>query len=417
MLKPIVGYVLFLIATLWLCEDKNIKLNRNWKPVIYGILFQILVIFAFMNLPACISVIEYVANGVMKLKDATIEGTKFVFGYVGGGDLPFELKENGSPFVFAFQVLPTVILVGTLSAILTYFKILPFLAKIIGFVFKFVFKIKSSIGMVAAAKIFVGQLEAPLLIKHKLQSLPKSDIFIILTLAFATTSAAVMPIYASALEGVCPNAMKHIIISTVLSVISVLIVSAIVMPSDKSEIEVSNLDGIKEKSQYGSFMGAMSKGLSDGLFVWWCIVGSLIGMIALITFSNYIFALLPDYAGAPITLQRIFGLFMYPFAWLMGIQSQDLTAVAQILGTKIALNETIAFFDLAKANISTESVMKTIYAINNFGNFACIGITVGGLSALAPGQKSITELAGKAFVAGFLATGLTATLMSVFFSI
>lgn len=370
-----------------------------------------------MNLPACISVIEYVANGVMKLKDATIEGTKFVFGYVGGGDLPFELKENGSPFVFAFQVLPTVILVGTLSAILTYFKILPFLAKIIGFVFKFVFKIKSSIGMVAAAKIFVGQLEAPLLIKHKLQSLPKSDIFIILTLAFATTSAAVMPIYASALEGVCPNAMKHIIISTVLSVISVLIVSAIVMPSDKSEIEVSNLDGIKEKSQYGSFMGAMSKGLSDGLFVWWCIVGSLIGMIALITFSNYIFALLPDYAGAPITLQRIFGLFMYPFAWLMGIQSQDLTAVAQILGTKIALNETIAFFDLAKANISTESVMKTIYAINNFGNFACIGITVGGLSALAPGQKSITELAGKAFVAGFLATGLTATLMSVFFSI
>ncbi len=417
MLKPIIGYILFLIATIWLCEDKNIKLNRNWKPVVYGILFQVVVIFAFTNLPICISAIEYVAKGVMKLKDATIEGTKFVFGYIGGGDLPFELKENGSPFVFAFQVLPTVILVGTLSAILTYFKILPFLAKIVGSVFKLVFKVKSSIGMVAAAKIFVGQLEAPLLIKHKLQALPKSDIFIVLTVAFATTSAAVMPIYASVLDGVCPNAMKHIIISTVLSIISVLIVSSIVMPSDINEIDGSNVDEIKEGSQYGSFMGAMSKGLSDGLFIWWCIVGSLIGMIALITFSNYLFALLPDYAGAPITLQRIFGLFMYPFAWLMGIQSQDLTAVAQILGTKMALNETIAFFDLAKANISPDSAMKTIYAITNFGNFACIGITVGGLSALAPGQKSITELAGKAFIAGFLATGLTATIMSVFFSI
>ena len=208
--------------------------------------------------------------------------------------------------------------------------------------------------------------------------------------------------------------MKHIILSTVLSVISVLIVCAIAMPKEEEEIQIGEP---QEQVQYTSFMGAMSKGISDGLFVWWCIIGSLSGMIALIALANYILALLPDYGGLPITLQRLFGLFMYPFAWLMGIESNDLTAVAQILGTKMALNETIAFFDLAKANISQISVIKTIYAINNFGNFACIGITVGGLAALAPNNRHVTALAGKAFIGGFLASGLTATLVSIFFGL
>jgi CNT family concentrative nucleoside transporter len=417
MWKSILGYFLFLLASLWLCDSKDIRLNRNWKPVIYGILFQVLVVFALTNLPIFMRGLESAANGVMKLKDATLEGTKFVFGYLGGADLPFAMKEGSSSFIFAFQALPTVIIVGTLSAILTYMKVLPFLAKVIGYVFKVVFKIKDSIGMVAAAKIFIGQLEAPLLIKHKLAFLPKSDIFIILALAFATSSAAVMPIYAGVIEHVCPNAMQHILMSSVVSVISVLIVCSICMPPEKKGIdliddEYNDLDSV----QYTSFTGAMSKGLSDGIFVWGCILGSLIGMIALITCGNYLLALLPDYGGSPVTLQRIFGIFMYPFAWLMGISSQDLTAVAQILGTKIALNEAIAFFDLAKANISPSSVIKTIYAINNFGNFACIGITVGGMIALAPNQKFITSIAGRAFTAGLLATGLTSTLMSVFFA-
>lgn len=416
MLRPIVGYFLFLIAALWLCEEKDIKLSRNWKPVLFGILFQVLVVFAFTNSPGCVSFIECAARGVMKLKDATVEGTKFCFGYIGGGDLPFDLKEGSTGFVFAFQVLPTVILVSALSAALTYLRIFPFLAKSVGYIFKLVFGVKPYIGMVAAAKIFVGQLEAPLLIKHKLPSLPKSEIFIILALAFATTSAAVMPIYASVLSPVCPDAMKHIIISSVLGVISVLIVAAIAMPPESDGIDGSNIECIADEPAHGSLMGAISKGLTDGLFVWWCIVGSLIGMIALIALANYILALLPDYAGSPITLQRIFGVFMYPFAWLMDIPDQDLTAVSQIIGTKMAVNETVAFFDLAKSAVSSESVVKTIYAINNFGNFSCIGITVGGLSAMAPGKRSITELVGKAFFGGFLATGLGATLMGIFFA-
>lgn len=412
MLNEIIGYITFLLAALFLCEAKGEKLKRNWKPIVFGIVFQIFVVFAMTHLPIVVSGLEKVAVGVMKLKDATIEGTKFVFGYLGGGEAPFEIKEGSSTFVFAFQALPTVIIVSALSAILTYLKILPYFAKVVGYIFKLIFKVRDSIGMVSAAKIFVGQLEAPLLIKNQLDDLPRFEIFTIMALAFATTSASVMPIYAGALEPICKGAMKHILISTVSGVISVLIIASIVIPGENRP----NMSFAESGNQapYSSFMGAMSKGLSDGVFVWWSIVGSLIGMVALITFVNYLFALFPDCAGAPITLQRIFGVAMYPVAWLIGIEPKDIAAVSQILGTKLVLNETIAFFDLAKASISSESVIKTIYAINNFGNFSCIGITVGGLTAIAPNQKHIVGLALKAFVAGFLATGLTAALIGLF---
>ncbi|MDR3224057.1 MAG: hypothetical protein LBT03_00495 [Holosporales bacterium] len=413
MVASIFGYVVFL-ALAFVLRDRKITV-RNWKPVGYGILFQLLIAFALTGLPFVVGGLEVVANGVMKLKDVTLEGTKFVFGYVGGGDLPFNLKEGSIPFVFAFQALPTVIVVSALAAILTHIRVLPVLAKYIGSVFKSVFNVNESVGIVSAAKIFLGQLEAPLLIRHKLESLPRADVLVILSLAYATISASLMPIYAGVLTDVCPDAMRHIITSSVISVISVLIVCQIMIPSDaKADLNVG--EDKSEQSPYPSFIGAMSKGLSDGAFVWWCIVGSLIGVVSLIAIANCILELLPSIGGTPITLQRIFGIFMYPFAWLMGIQSQDISAVSQILGSRIAINETIAFFDLAKTQISADSVVKTIYAINNFGNFACIGITVGGLSAIAPGQKHITELAWKSFWAGLLATGLTSTLMSVFLS-
>ena len=412
MVRSIAGYFVFLIASIFLIEKSNIKLNRNWKPVLFGILLQITVAFALTNIPACISAIEWVARGVMKLKDATIEGTKFCFGYIGGGDLPFDVKGNSNTFIFAFQVLPTIILVSTLATTLRYLRILPIISNIFGYVFRLVFKVKSYIGMVAVAKIFVGQLDAPLLIKNKLNTLPKSEMFVVLALSFATASAAVMPIYSSVIEPVCPDALKHIIISSVLGVISTLIVASIAMPSE--DADASNMS-IKEKSEHTGFMDAVTKGLTDGFTVWWCVVGSLIGTVALIALINYILDLLPNCAGEPITLQRIFGIFMYPYAWLMGIPSQDITAVSQIIGTRLAVNETIAFFDLAKATISSESVVKTIYAINNFGNFSAIGITVAGLAAMAPGHQHISSIIWKAFIAGFLATGLTATIAGMFF--
>jgi CNT family concentrative nucleoside transporter len=140
-------------------------------------------------------------------------------------------------------------------------------------------------------------------------------------------------------------------------------------------------------------------------------------MVSLISIVNYTLEALPDIGNAPITLQRIFGIIMYPFAWLLGIPEADIFKVSEIIGTKFVLNETIAYFDIVQAGISKESVLTTIYAITNFGNFACIGMTVGGLMAMCPTQKDIPSLGFRSFIAGTLATGLTATLMSVLCSV
>ena len=410
MLRPLIGYLVFLCVSLFLFGTQEIQLKKKWKIILFGILFQVATVFAFTNLSCCISAIEWVATGVMKLKDATIEGTKFCFGYIGGGELPFDLKEGGNAFVFAFQVLPTTILVSAVSAILTHFRILPILSNILGYIFKLIFNVKSYIGMVAIAKIFIGQLDTLLLIKEKLSSLKKSEMFIVLALAFATSSASVMPIYSSILEPVCPEAMKHMIISSVVCVISVLLVAVISLPLSKNE----NNDEFKTNTTDLSFMDAVSKGIFDGFNVWWCIVGSLIGTVALLALINYILDIFPNVCGEPITLQRIFGFITYPFVWLIGIQSSDLMEVSKIIGTRIAVNETVAFFDLAKATISSDSVIKTIYSINNFGNFSAIGITIAGYKAIAPENKILSQIIWKAFIGGLVATGLTSTLIGIF---
>jgi CNT family concentrative nucleoside transporter len=371
--------------------------------------------FAMINLPVIVSFFEYLAGGILKMGAATLEGTKFAFGYVGGGAAPFEPKDGGSAFVFAFQALPNVILSGALAAILTYLKVLPLVTKTVGYAFKAVFKVREPIGMVAAAKIFLGQCEAPLLIKRYIGSLDRSEIFIILSLAFSTAAASVMPIYAGCLSDICGDSMRHIVMSSVLGVISTMLVCSVMMPGD-SRTTAKEFGKRTGEEEYGSFMEAMSRGISDGAFVWWCIVGSLIGTIALLAMFNCILGTLPSIGEAPITLQRIFGAIMYPFAWLLGIRDQDMLAVSQVLGTKLAVNETVAFFDLAKAGVSQGSAMRAIYAIMNFGNFSAIGITVGAMAAIAPSQrKAVTDTIWRAFVAGFLATGLSSFAMSAFF--
>ena len=415
MIQTIIGYFSILLLAFSLSNRKKFLLLENPKPVLMGILTQIIIAFALTNIPAIVDFIEIISNGVMVLRDATLEGTKFVFGFIGGGNLPFEVKDENSLFVFAFQALPTIILVSILAATLTYLKILPFLSRIIGSFFRFIFGIKDSVGTISAAKIFVGQFEAPLLVKHRLSSMKDYEIFIIMSLAFSTTSAAVMPIYAGAISDVCPNAINHIIISSVVCVISTLVICSIMFPRDK-KTSLEQPENQLEKP-YNNIMDAIIKGTSDGANVWWCIVGSLIGMVALITLINYVLSSIPfiNTAESTITLQKIFGFIMYPFTWICGISSADAWKISELLGTKFVINEVVAFFDLAKLSISTHSATVAVYLLNNFGNFACLGITIGGLTAICPSQKeNIIKLGAKSFIAGSLATFLTACIMNVF---
>ena len=270
--------------------------------------------------------------------------------------------------------------------------------------------------MFAVTRIFIGPQENLFFIKNKLNSLTKTETFTILSLAFVTSSAGNMPVIANILSGVCPDALKHVITASISNIISVLILSRIAMPTEDSIVD-ERFD-ISEERKHTNLMSVISQGLSDGLNTWWRVVGSLIGVIALIYIINYTLALLPDYlSGGAITLQKLFGLVMYPFTWLMGIDAQNLYKVAQIIGTKIAVNETVAFSDLAKSSISQVDITKSIYAICNFGNFSTLGATISSMVALAPKNTWTSKVIGRAFICGFLATCLSTTLMSIVFDV
>ena len=394
-------------------------IKDNYKYIVFGILLQIIITILLFKSKTAIDIISSISNFIFKIKEATIEGTKFVFGYLGGGDLPFDIKKDGNAFIFAFQALPTIILVGAISAILTYCKVLQFISKIFGSVFKYLLNIKDSIGTVSIAKIFLGQIAAPLLIQEKLSSLNKFDTLILLSLAFSTSSASVMPIYADVLKNVCPNALNHLIISNVINVISTLLICRIIVPKQEDDINTNKLnDDIllvnNIKKPYNNLIDAISNGISSGANAWWSIVCSLIGMVALVYFVNYLLSLLPEVNDEPLSLQRIVSLIMYPIALLFDSTKEEVIKISQILGTKMVVNETVAFFDLAKSGLSSNSIVKVIYAINNFGNFACIGITANGILALAPQQIFITKTINTAFLCGFTATILTTILIGIF---
>ena len=426
MIKSLLGYILCISLVILLGIYKSNSKQQyfsdikcNYKYIIFGIILQIVITLLLLKSQTAIDVISSISNFIFKIKDATIEGTKFVFGYLGGGDLPFDLKPGSNAFIFAFQALPTIILVGAIAAVLTHLKVIQFIAKVLGSIFKYTFNIKESIGMVSVAKIFLGQIEAPLLIKDKLTSLKQFDTLIILSLAFSTSSASVMPIYADVLKSICPNALNHLIISNVINVISTILVCKILIPKQDDEVKETNLNEDillvnNTKKPYKNLIDAISSGISSGAGAWWGIVCALIGMVAVVYFINYLLSLLPDINGEPLSLQRIVALIMYPIALLFDIKGSEVMQISQILGTKMVVNETVAFFELAKSSLSPDSIIKSIYAINNFGNFACIGITANGLLSLAPQQAFITKTINTAFLCGFIATILTTTLIGIF---
>lgn len=408
MFIQIVGVVLLLLCAFCLSSDKR-AVMKHWHYVVFAILFEIFVIFAMTHISSIIKGVEAVAFAVMSLKNHVVEGTKFVFGFLGGGDAPFEVTNGGNLFIFAFQALPMIILVSALCAVLTYLRVIPVFSKIIGTAFGKIYGIKQQLGMYSAVKIFLGQFEAPMVIKNSLPHLSTNEIFILVAAAFSTSSASLMAVYASLVEHICSDAITHVIMASVVGMLSTILVCVIMMPCfDKSKM--MSYDDLV----YTDFMTSLNKGISDGAAVWWAIVGSLIGMVALVSLVNYLLALFPNVCGAPLSLQRICGIIVKPFSLLFGIRDCDVEQFSQILGLKFVTNEMVAYFDLAKTTMSPESVRKAIYAITNFGNFACIGMTVGGLSAMCPNRSDIALIGGKAFLAGTIATFITTTLMCMF---
>jgi concentrative nucleoside transporter, CNT family len=393
--------VLHLLA--WLISE-NRRIVR-WRTVLPGMLLTVALGALFLKVPQFAAVFIALNDAVNVIERATREGTSFVFGYLGGGTLPFEAtKDPGATFILAFQALPLVLVISALSSLLFYWRILPWIVRAFSGVLKRVMNIGGAVGLSAAANVFVGMVEAPLFVRPYIGRMSRSELFVLMTCGMATIAGTVMVLYASILSRTIPDALAHILIASIISTPAAIVVSILMVPSTEAATEGDLLPPNEARST----MDAITAGTVDGMHLLINIVALLVVLVALVYLANQAIGLLPELAGAPLSLQRILGLIMAPIVWLTGIPWAESQAAGALMGTKTVLNEFLAYLDLAKlapGTLSERSRLIMIYALCGFANFGSLGIMIGGLTTMAPERRGdIVALGLKTIVSGTLAT-------------
>ncbi len=410
-IQSLIGIVALILIAIPFSESiQKIKV----KFIIYALLIQTSLAFILLEIPFISSFFDVMSMAVESLRLSAIEGSSFVFGYLGGGDAPFEVSNNQNLPIFAFTFLPMLIFLSALSALLWHWKILPFLIKLLAKLFEKPLDAKGPIGLAATANIFLGQLEAPLLIKPYLNKMNQRDLLIIMTVGMSTIAGSVMVLYITWLDDKFTGVIGHFLTASILSVPAAIMFSNILIPSAQTELKTAKED----LKMYESSMDAISVGTKDGLNMFLSVIASLIVFLSLVALADFILGIFPNVYGEPISLQRIAAFIFAPIAWLMGIPFDEIIPAGNLLGTKTIFNELIAFNDLRDLDtnvLSERSQLIMLYGICGFANISSVGILLGGLSAICPDIRgTLLKIAFRALFAATLASCLTGTVVSLF---
>ncbi len=408
-MRGLFGIMLLLFVCFLISEDRK---NVNFKEVIVGVILQFFLAVLLLKMPLINTLFLKITNAIWTLKLATDAGTKFVFGYIGGGSTPFEVSNPSNLFVFAFQALPMIMVISALSMLLFHWGVLQNVVQFLAKLLKRVINIGGALCVVASAKLFVGQTEAPLLVRPYLDKFSRSELLAVMTCGLATTSGTVLVLYSTILENVIPNSLTHIFTVTVISIPISIVIARIVVPQ--------KTEGIGGKLEvpynFSNSMDAISTGTSDGLMLVLHIAAMLVVMLAFVELVNQILLLLPSVYGEPVTLQRIFGVIMAPVAYLIGVPLDESILAGGLLGMKIVTNEVVAFIKLSQiyTQLSDKSALIMSYALCGFANFSSLGIIVGAYSKLIPNRnKEVASLCVKALIGGVMSTCISGAIIGI----
>ncbi len=411
MIQSIIGLVAFIFIA-WLISENRKRVNT--KVILGGLLLQLVLAILLLKFPILKSFFLWLNKLVEVIQESTLEGTKFVFGYIGGGDVPFEVKSGASTFILATQSLPLVLVMSVISSILFYWRILPLIVKGFSYILKKATGIGGALGLGVAANIFVGMVEAPLIIRPYVSKMTRSELFTLMTSGMATIAGTVMFLYAAILRTVIPDALGHILIASIISAPASILIAMVMVPeTQKSAVE-------KVPFTYRgaeSTMDALVKGVDSGLQLLLNIIAMLIVLVALVALVNRIVGFLPPIGGKPVTLERLLGYVMAPLVWLAGVPWKEALTAGQLMGTKTIINELVAYVKLASlpaGALSERSKLIMTYAMCGFANFGSLGIMIAGFRVIAPDrQKDVLSLGIKSIVAGTLATLMTGAIVGI----
>jgi concentrative nucleoside transporter, CNT family len=411
-LQSFIGF-LALAFIAWLFSE-NRKLV-NVRTLLTGIALQVLLAVLLLKFPGSQEVFLWLNRAVDAIEASTRAGTGFVFGYLGGAPLPFDEKTPGLSYIFAFRGIPLLLVISALSSLLFYWRIIPWIVNGFSWVLRRVMGIGGVEGLGAAANVFIGMVESPLIVRPYLQRISRSELFTIMACGMATIAGTVMVLYASILRDVVPGIMGHLLVASIVSAPAAITVAKIMIP------ETSDLsrEGVALPREARSAMDAITRGTVSGIGFLLNIVAMLIVFVALVHLLNLILTFLPDLLGRPVTFQRLVGYVMAPVVWLIGIPWSEAVTAGSLMGTKTVLNELLAYLDLAAlpaGALNERSRLILIYAMCGFANFGSLGIMIGGMGAMAKERRDeIVGLGLRAIVAGTIATCMTGALVGVIY--
>ena len=395
--------VIVLLGIAYLLSNDRKMIDTN--IIIWGLGLQISFAFIILKTPLGEYIFTYLNNIIVKLISFADAGSDFLF----TSFIP-EVGYHVALINFAFRALPVIIFFSSLIAVTYYFGIIQFIIKKIAFIMEKTMKTSGAETLSVSANIFVGQTEAPILIRPFISSMTKSELMAIMVGGFATVAGSVMALYVSWLNNV-PNIAGHLLAASVMSAPAALMIAKVIYPENERPKTV-NSDNIDLKSKDTNAMDAIGRGATDGMKLAANVAAMLIAFISIVAMINFILG----YANT--SLQEILGMIFKPIAWTMGVPWEEANIVGTLMGEKIVLTELIAFGDLTnyiKNDILSErSAIIASYALCGFANVGSIGIQLGGIGAMAPERRGdLSNLVFKAMIGGALASWLTASIAGI----
>ncbi len=430
LIKGFIGISFILILAFLFSENKK---KINWKLVVIGILFQTFLAFLILN-PFDLFLLDYfrkgfdlMGKGFVYILDFSKDGTRFLFNSF--------LDTEKFGFIFAFQVLPTIIFFSALTSLLFYLGIIQKIVHLLAILMTKILKISGAESLSVAGNIFLGQTESPLMIKAYLSKMNRSEILLVMTGGMATLAGGVLAAYIAFLGG--DNIIerlkfaKHLLAASFMAAPGAIIISKIIIPQTE---KVDNNVSIPKEKIGSNILDAISNGTIQGLKLAVNVASMLLVFIAFIAMINFFLTKLGSFTGLnnlieefsngqfkEFSLQVILGYIFAPLMWILGVCTEDITLVGRLIGEKIIMTEFIGYISLSElkeANLFSEqkSITMATYMLCGFANFASIGIQIGGIGSLVPNKrKLLSELGLKALLAGTLSSLLSATIIGMIF--
>ena len=409
--QGLIGLAAILLLAWAFSEDRA---NRpGWRWLGGALLLQLAITLIVVRVPAVWAAVGLANQGVAAIEKATLVGSSYMFGYLGGAPLPFAIAEGASPpLIIAFQILPLIIVFSALSALLWHWGILKALVRGLSWALRRTLGVSGVVGLGGGSTLFLGVVESPLVLRAWFATMSRSDLFAIMSMIMATISGAILVLYASTLGKVIPNAAGHLIVASLISLPAALMVARLMVPGQPQSSEAAEPD-----LAYDGAMDAVVRGAMEGVQLMLAVIGIIITIFALVNLADQILALAPHVDGAALTLKRMFGWIFSPFMWAIGVPWDQAPAAGALMGTKAILNEYVAYLDLAAlpaGTLAPRSALIVTYALAGFANLASVGLLVSTIASLCPQRRA--EAAGlgvKSWIAGNLATLMTGAMIGL----